>query len=233
MKKPEVLAVVVGTFAMLGLSLSPGPALAVPVLDIFNVTTPTLGTISYAGSPAPLIGSGIKLEKVVGQDTSLNNLAVRNCLGCSLDFTTGGATGVWTWGGVGSIAVTGHVDLNGDTVVNTGEPNGTLLTGTFGTTTVTPVSTSILKVAFSEFLDTKNDELRDFYGLPPGLYFGSFNLFFDPSGSPSSGASFPGAVVYSAHVTNSPVPEPSSLLLLGSGLLSLSFWARKKFKGMK
>ena len=59
MKRAKVLAVVVGSFAMLGLSLSPVPALAVPILD-FRIMTPTSGSIYYGGGVLdPFLGSGI------------------------------------------------------------------------------------------------------------------------------------------------------------------------------
>lgn len=40
----------------------------------------------------------------------------------------------------------------------------------------------------------------------------------------------PGVTSFDVHVA--PVPEPSALLLLGSGLLGLGFWGRKKFSGV-
>src|SRR5207253_1620744 len=101
MKKPEVLAVVVGTVAMLGLSLSPVPALADSILD-FTVVATTGDQISYAGGANPLVGSGLKVSQVQGQDTPANDFETRSCIGCVLNFTTGPNSGGWTWGSGGS-----------------------------------------------------------------------------------------------------------------------------------
>ncbi|HMF84877.1 MAG TPA: hypothetical protein VK598_00840, partial [Nitrospiraceae bacterium] len=136
MKRAKALAAVVGSFAMLGLSLSPMPALADALLD-FNVAAPTTGSISYAGGAAPLVGSGISVDTVVGLGTPLNDSVVLNCIGCTLDFTTGASTGTWTWGGGAgsSITITGTVDLDGNGV-DAGDVTGTFLTGSFSTATV-------------------------------------------------------------------------------------------------
>jgi hypothetical protein len=111
--------------------LAPGWALAESIID-YGMVSPTAGTISYAGGSAPLVGSGIQVDNVVGLATPANNFVTRNCLNCFLSFTTGNllqadATG-WKFGGGGSITISGTVDLNNNNVADAGDAFGPLLT---------------------------------------------------------------------------------------------------------
>jgi PEP-CTERM motif-containing protein len=228
MKRAKVLALVVGSFAMLGLSLSPVPALADSILD-FRVVSSTGDKISYAGTINPLKGEGLKVDQVEGQDTPANNGVALDCFGCVLNFETGAHTSDWQWGSGGFITITGMVDLNNNNVADD-PPLGDILTGTFVTGMVVECGGSS-RCAFTpqSFTDIKDPLLTSFYGLGTGPYSGTFNLTFQSSAhSPSA---FSSTAINGGNVLNA-IPEPSSLLLLGSGLLSLSFWARKKFNGV-
>ena len=216
---------------MLGLSLSPVPALATSLE--FAITAPTGGTISYAGGLSPLIGTGITVDSVLGVNTPLENGELRNCLSCKLSFTTGAHTGsptAWNWGGPGPVTLTGTVDLDKSGTVTPGDATGFLLNGTFGTANV-QAGGSTFRLLFGSFSDTKNATLTSFYGLPVSPYTGNLNLGFSALGSP--GSTFTSGSVGSGSLSNS-IPEESSLLLLGSGLLfSLAFWGQRKFNGVK
>src|SRR2546428_7525449 len=120
MKRAKVLAAVVGSVAMLGLTLSPIPALADPMLD-FDVpgVQPKTAHINYGGSDAPLVGSGIVVDNIVGLDTPQHASppdAPLVCIDCRLDFTTGANTGGWNWGSGGSITITGTAEDASGTV---------------------------------------------------------------------------------------------------------------------
>lgn len=209
---------------MLGLSLSPLPAQAAPILD-FGIIAPTSGTISYAGGTTPLVGSGISVDNVVGLGTPLNAGTAQACVGCFLNFTTGNFISSvpqsLTFGAGGIITLTGAIpSLNI-------APGTTLLDGSFS---ANPIVTSLgeFKLAGGGFADTKIQTLTNFFGLPNASFTGGFNVLFQAPGIPPSG--FASTVVLSGDVANSPVPgtpEPGTLLLIGSGLVGIGVGARR------
>jgi hypothetical protein len=199
---------------------------ALAMLD-FGVIAPTSGSISFAGGVAPLVGAGIDVDNVVG----LPGGPVLTCLGCILNFTTGALTGTtgtsWDFGGgaTSSISISGTV-LNGMSVV----ASGALLTGSFGTATVTNFG-GTFKIAGASFSDVKDPALLAFFGLPTGIpYDGNFNIAFQGAGNPPG--AFASSLVLDGDIINTPntppVPEPGTMLLLGSGLAGFGYLKRRR-----
>ncbi|GKT07879.1 PEP-CTERM sorting domain-containing protein [Desulforhabdus sp. TSK] len=216
------------------------PAHAAPILDL-GVIAPTTGSISYLGGANPLEGTNIQVDNVVGLGTLINDGVAFNIVGGRLDFKTGNPTGQpWDFGGGASstISVIGGVDINGDGDLNdVGDiANTTLLSGVFGHASVSisnTVAGTQFNIAGAGFSDTKNDDLLDLFGLPKGVpYEGAFNISFTSS-VVSPGSPFTSTTVLSGDIVNTPVPEPTSMLLLGSGLAGVFFYGRKKISKAK
>lgn len=212
----KILIIVVGLILALGLSFTPAPVKAYTIID-FGVIAPTSGSIYYTGGVTPLYGTGIDVDNVTGIGTPLNNGVTIPLTGYFLNFTTGNL--------VSSNSNNWYFSPGGSITISDGTT--TLLTGTFTNVQVVAVG-SIYKVSIAEFFDTKDPNLLAYFGLPDITYSGNFNISFYASGLPPG--AFTSSIVLSGDVTNTPIPAPATMLLLGSGLLGLVGLARKKFK---
>lgn len=225
------------TAILVGTSLS---AQAAPQLDFnMNATHPAGASISYAGGTTPLVGVNIGVDEVVGLSTPLNNNVTLDLSGplvpgepldlngdAVLSFTTGNLTAVvgstYFFGGGGSISIVGDVSA-------IGIPAGTtLLTGTFTSAQVVAAG-GTFKVTIATFLDVKDERLAAYYGLAgaPG-WLGQMNLSFNAAGTPPNG--FQSSSVLSGDVINTPLPEPTSLALLGMGVMGMMGYAARRRK---
>lgn len=202
---------------------------AAPVIDFGDVLG-TTGTISYAGGANPLEGTNISFDNVIGKfNTPLNNGVLLTLSNATLNFTSGNLTGStstsWDFGpgGAASVVLTGGIPSLSIT------DGSTLLTGTFLSGHV-DITGSGLYATVDGFTDTKNSILTAFYGMPDSPYFGQLNLSFGGPTGVTPPESFESTGIGSGDIINSPIPEPATMLLLGSGLLGMGVYARRRFR---
>jgi hypothetical protein len=207
------------TFASAGWSL--------PSID-FAILEPTAGDVRYFGGATPLIGAGISVDFVIGTDTP-SNPGGYLCIECTLNFVTGNFLGAtansWLFAGATGtslITISGSVDTDGDLSPDIGP--SILLAGTFMGPVVSidflPGSALAFGLTSGAFLDFKNPELAAFFGLPPSPFEGDLLLSW-------SGLAEPGSAILAnplnGLISNTFVPEPGTVLLLGLGFVLASF----------
>ena len=190
----------------------------------FNIGPINSGaSISYGGSGGSLTGSNISVYAVTGMGTSSNNNTAYNITGGVLSFTTGNFVGSgsnsWRFGS-GTLILSGTVNLGGSTI------SGNLFEGWLNNASVIDLGIYGFKVTIGAVSGSVLDELAELYGLTTGLpYAGSLDLSFIASGSPPG--AFTSISVLGGNLAATPVPAPSTMLLLASGLLGLVGLSRK------
>jgi PEP-CTERM motif len=221
--------------------LAVGSAQALPTINIDQGTGggQAGGTLTYDGEGGPLVGTGIGFGVLNAVDTALNTGTPLFCVpNCTLNFETGAniqeavtvGTGLtqWTWGGGGTFEVEGTLNTAADGS-GTDIATGTLLAGEFtGALGLVGPAGRLAVTGVGE--DEKIGSLLEFYGISEFLPFRFASTDIIASGlvvGPNSSLS---GTVTNADITNTQIPEPGTLLLLGSGLAGASLLRRRMKK---
>jgi hypothetical protein len=220
-RKIKKAAVIVALFVLF-VGFSGAPAMAVPI--VFNLGYG--GTVSYAGGNSAFTTTNGVVTSVGNGSTTLS------VSGGDLDFTTGNYIG---GGSIGSgfendYAAGGSVTIYG----NIGSGSVLLLQGDFADTSTFTCCTGSSPVYASSFgglldisyVDADLAAALDFNLPAAGGSLAQVEIFFGTSPT-ASGVAFSGTQGGGA-LSVAEVPEPTGLLLLGSGLAGFAFWSRKK-----
>jgi hypothetical protein len=196
------------------------------------------GTISSAGQGSVITGSAVRISQLMGtgvpqQDGAL--FAVGGTAGGygAMNFVTGIVKsvrnlgfGIWEYAydGGGLFTVRGNVAAAGIT------GNQVLLSGTFydGKLLVKDTGAGYVVMMQAAGNDTKNASLLNFFGLPNNEFaFSGFSIAATVIGSLGSTGAF-SAIAHSSGITNAMVPEPATMMLIGSGIIFLSTCMRRR-----
>ncbi len=193
------------------------------------------GLISWAGGSAPLIGTNIPIVFVEGQNTPANDGNYGIVTKGVLNFTTGNlvssSNGQYTFAAGGSISVTGAVLAAGITNTNT-----VLTSGSFDVPTIFTIYTNSHNqitgaITQGGGTDTKNSALLTYYGLinfQPTTYTFLLSEISSTIKLNKTTGTFTASTNSTDYNDVYPVPEPASLVLLGSGLIAVAAFFKKK-----
>lgn len=188
------------------------------------------GTVAFAGGVvSPLVGTGIAISSLGGVGTPANTITGIPVTGGVLNFTTGAFMGTDALGFLqfapgGSLTLTGGVAAAGIAAGSTLISALNVAAAFHPNIGVFPGSSMSLTIPGGA--DTKNPNLLTFFGFALGTPFQFTGTVSGPS--VIVGPSGFSEVVVSTDIMNTAVPEPSTMLLLGTGVVGLVVGIRRK-----
>jgi hypothetical protein len=198
---------------------------------MFTTATGAGGTLSWTGSSAPLVGSGIGLAGVTGLSTLSNagfhfiNGPLPGCYfpsSCGdLEFSTGAFLGVVTGAGgqnVLEFGSGGTFMITGGVMGSTMPADTVLLSGQFTGIWTLDTQTGVFSASTGSGLGTVAGLLLDYFGINTTEPF-TFTAQVLGGGVSTSVLSPFGVPVNSTQINSSAVPEPASIVLLSLALL--------------
>jgi len=191
---------------------------------VLSGTNIRIGALTVGGAP---VNNGVYL--VYGSLPSAGSAFIPGLTSGVLTFTSGSllsidSSGVYHFGGGGTISIVGY--LPGITG-SSGSPV-TLLSGNFVGATYNP-ATGGAALYVSSGTDIKDPTLLAYFGIPTGTPFLFSGTVHTNTPTYSSGGSFTAGAQASTNILNTAVPEPGSMMLLGTALIGVAGLARRRF----